>query len=726
MASSLVDSLSGDYEPEEFEDDYAEAVTQLVATKIEGGDITETPEAKGEETEVVDLLAALQRSVDKAKARQDRRVAPASPDASDDGAATKTAAKSRGREEGDDEEGRREEDDGQEDRQEHDEEGGHEEGELTRAAGQQPALATLVTSDGIRPLPGTRCARMKGCGRRRSTSSAQRLRTLPENPRVVVSGNMAVPWEAVRALDAAQPTYVLHALNAPARAARPRGRDRRDVLRRSGYASAPAPALRAVPSLARPAALRRAPSPPDAVLLHCAPPRHGQVSMGLEVNVLPAALEACRARGGLVVAVVNPQMPYTFGDAQVPLEHVDLMVEVDSPHAVARRRRSPTPRAGSSASASRPWSRTARRCSSASAPCPTPPSPASTVAPRPADVDRDVLRRRARPRRRRARSTRDHPLVTSFSFGSTRALRLARRQPAGADDAHREDERPRPHRPAAADDVGQHRARGRPLRPGQRLAHQRPHPLRVRRTDRLHRRGAALRRAASRSSRCARGTPRPTCRRSCRCSTSRSRASSRAPSSPSTASPQLWGSQRAGPVPRHHRASAPTRGARRPVGGGAAPSASPDRPRASLSLPEPPRGRMPSGPVHVGRRLVGWRHEPDAPAPHPLEPTTDGRWRSSPEGREASGSPSRGTSRRRTTSSSVVAAPTRWPTSWRRCRRPRGSWPTSPTARPAGRSRPPSTASCRAWPGSTCSSTPPASCATAPSPSRRCRTGPTR
>ena len=36
---------------------------------------------------------------------------------------------------------------------------------------------------------------------------------------------------------------------------------------------------------------------------------------------------------GLVVAVVNPQMPYTFGDAEVPLEHIDLMVEVDSPMA---------------------------------------------------------------------------------------------------------------------------------------------------------------------------------------------------------------------------------------------------------------------------------------------------------------------------------------------------------------------------------------------------------
>ena len=68
MASSLVDSLSGDYEPDEFEDDYSEAVEALVASKIEGGDITTTPEAKAEETEVVDLLAALQRSVDKAKA----------------------------------------------------------------------------------------------------------------------------------------------------------------------------------------------------------------------------------------------------------------------------------------------------------------------------------------------------------------------------------------------------------------------------------------------------------------------------------------------------------------------------------------------------------------------------------------------------------------------------------------------------------------------------------
>ena len=68
MAASLVDSLAGDYEPDEFEDDYSEAVEALVASKIEGGEMKEAPAAQDEETEVVDLLAALQRSVDKAQA----------------------------------------------------------------------------------------------------------------------------------------------------------------------------------------------------------------------------------------------------------------------------------------------------------------------------------------------------------------------------------------------------------------------------------------------------------------------------------------------------------------------------------------------------------------------------------------------------------------------------------------------------------------------------------
>ena len=165
----------------------------------------------------------------------------------------------------------------------------------------------------------------------------QRLRTLPRNPRVVVSGNMAVPWEAVRALDAAQPAYVLHALNAPG------GLPEREGVTVETCFVGPGmrrhPRLHYVPSrLSLVPLLYGRALPPDAVLLHCAPPRDGQVSLGLEVNVLPAAIEACRSRGGLVVAVVNPRMPFTFGDAQVPLEHVDLLVEVDAPlasHAAA-------------------------------------------------------------------------------------------------------------------------------------------------------------------------------------------------------------------------------------------------------------------------------------------------------------------------------------------------------------------------------------------------------
>lgn len=67
MARMLVDTLAGDFEPEEFEDDYAEAVQAVVKAKIEGGEIQRTPTSTKTGGEVVDLLAALQRSVDAAK-----------------------------------------------------------------------------------------------------------------------------------------------------------------------------------------------------------------------------------------------------------------------------------------------------------------------------------------------------------------------------------------------------------------------------------------------------------------------------------------------------------------------------------------------------------------------------------------------------------------------------------------------------------------------------------
>jgi DNA end-binding protein Ku len=90
MATMLVDSLSGDWDPEEFQDDYAEAVQVMVETKLTGGEVKHAPEPK-DTGEVVDLLEALQRSVDRAKAS---RGEPAAEKKSPPAAAKKSASRS--------------------------------------------------------------------------------------------------------------------------------------------------------------------------------------------------------------------------------------------------------------------------------------------------------------------------------------------------------------------------------------------------------------------------------------------------------------------------------------------------------------------------------------------------------------------------------------------------------------------------------------------------------
>jgi DNA end-binding protein Ku len=67
MAKLLVDTLAGDYDPDEYEDDYQKAVEALVQAKLEGGEVKAPAEPRKSTGEVVDLLAALQRSVEAAK-----------------------------------------------------------------------------------------------------------------------------------------------------------------------------------------------------------------------------------------------------------------------------------------------------------------------------------------------------------------------------------------------------------------------------------------------------------------------------------------------------------------------------------------------------------------------------------------------------------------------------------------------------------------------------------
>ncbi|MGF1647589.1 MAG: Ku protein [Kineosporiaceae bacterium] len=71
MAASLVESLAADFEPDRYTDHYREAVEQLIEAKLSGGDARDVPAAPAEPgggAEVVDLLTALQNSVERARA----------------------------------------------------------------------------------------------------------------------------------------------------------------------------------------------------------------------------------------------------------------------------------------------------------------------------------------------------------------------------------------------------------------------------------------------------------------------------------------------------------------------------------------------------------------------------------------------------------------------------------------------------------------------------------
>jgi acyl-CoA hydrolase len=157
-------------------------------------------------------------------------------------------------------------------------------------------------------------------------------------PRVVVPGNFATPHATLRVIDAALPEYRLFALNAQAGMPERAGVVHETPfvgpgVRRSAHLDYVPARLSLVPRLfARTHA-------PDVVVLHTTPPRAGRVSMGVEVNILPAAVEAVRRRGGLVIAQVNPRMPWTYGDGELSTDQIDLGVEVDEQLA------SPVPRA---------------------------------------------------------------------------------------------------------------------------------------------------------------------------------------------------------------------------------------------------------------------------------------------------------------------------------------------------------------------------------------------
>lgn len=156
------------------------------------------------------------------------------------------------------------------------------------------------------------------------------LASQSDNPRIVASGNFAPPSTLLKAADETLETFKLHMLNA-----HPGIPDRDGIDYESAFVG-PAmrrhPRLHYIPSrLSMVPILFRDHYRPDIVFLHTSPKRFDTVSLGVEVNILPAAIEAARARNGIVIAQANKQMPYTYGDAQIYETEIDYLIEVDEP-----------------------------------------------------------------------------------------------------------------------------------------------------------------------------------------------------------------------------------------------------------------------------------------------------------------------------------------------------------------------------------------------------------
>ncbi|MBX9244686.1 Ku protein [Actinotalea ferrariae] len=99
MASSLVESLAADFDPSAFEDRYQAALESLIEAKVSTGKTVKVATAEDEDSsdggEVVDLLSALQRSVEKARGARGGSAPAASADAADEDEAPAKASRGR-------------------------------------------------------------------------------------------------------------------------------------------------------------------------------------------------------------------------------------------------------------------------------------------------------------------------------------------------------------------------------------------------------------------------------------------------------------------------------------------------------------------------------------------------------------------------------------------------------------------------------------------------------
>jgi DNA end-binding protein Ku len=73
MATQLINGLSSEWDPTKYHDTYTESLRKRISAKNSGKEIVETAEKP--EGRVLDLMAALEASVDAAKKRREPRKA---------------------------------------------------------------------------------------------------------------------------------------------------------------------------------------------------------------------------------------------------------------------------------------------------------------------------------------------------------------------------------------------------------------------------------------------------------------------------------------------------------------------------------------------------------------------------------------------------------------------------------------------------------------------------
>jgi DNA end-binding protein Ku len=92
MAGSLIDSMAGDFQPDEYTDNYRAALQEVIDAKVEGREIVQPEEAEEAPAAAVDLMAALKASVERARAARGES-SGATPISAAKSAATATPAK---------------------------------------------------------------------------------------------------------------------------------------------------------------------------------------------------------------------------------------------------------------------------------------------------------------------------------------------------------------------------------------------------------------------------------------------------------------------------------------------------------------------------------------------------------------------------------------------------------------------------------------------------------